>query len=75
MNTSTLRTGVGCKFFGLWLLVTSGVLIWGETAPLVLEPSFGPALLCLGLGSALFYFGCFCCRRAKGGFAAPADNR
>lgn len=65
MSTSLLRTGVGCKCLGLWLLLTAGILVWGETAPLVLAPNFAPALICLALGSAVFYLGCFCCGRAK----------
>lgn len=64
MSISLLRTGVGCKFVGLWLLVTSGMLFWGETAPLVISPDFTPAIISLALGAVMFYLGCVCCRRA-----------
>lgn len=63
MSTSLLRTGVGCRFLGLWLLVTSGMLFWAETAPLVLAPNFVPAVICLTVGAAILHTGCFCRRR------------
>ncbi len=58
-------TGVGCKLAGAWLIITSAILVYGETAPLVLEPNFTATLLCLGAGIILFYVGCLCCTRSQ----------
>ncbi len=62
MTLSTKVTGYGCKYFGIWLLMTSGLLVYAETAPMIEEPDFRWALGALVLGVVFFYFGCMRCK-------------
>jgi len=64
MSSSLFRAGVGCKYLGLWLLLTTGILIYGETAPLVIEPDFTLAGVFFLSGGAAFYVGCVWCKKA-----------
>ncbi len=66
MGVVTIKTGVACKWTGAWLLVTSGLLLYGETAPSVLFPDFRPTVAVLLLGSVVYAMGCICCGRAGG---------
>lgn len=64
MNTGSSKTGIGCQWLGAWLLATSALLVYGETAPGAV-PDFTIALFCLGAGAGLFWFGCGLCTRNR----------
>ncbi len=64
MSVQMNRTGVGCKCFGAWLLITAAILVYGETAPSNSSPAFTIPLLLLGMGAGFYYFGCLSCTRA-----------
>lgn len=68
----SLKTGVGCKYAGVWLVATSALLVYGETAPSIPEPDFTIALVCLGFGTVIYSLGCFCCLRARR--VSPSDR-
>lgn len=71
MERSLKATGLGCKFIGSWLLATSALLVYAETAPTIAEPDFRWALACLIAGLGLFYTGCVC--NARQGTSRHSD--
>ncbi len=59
------RKGIGLamKWFGSWLVFTAALLLFGETAPSVLDPNLFPITACALGGLACYLGGCRCERR------------
>ncbi|MFA5530429.1 MAG: hypothetical protein WDA11_07170 [Thiohalomonadaceae bacterium] len=53
------------KWFGVWLVFTAALMLYGETAPSVLEPSLFGTLVCALTGLVCFNAGCLCAYRAR----------
>ncbi|MGE0082507.1 MAG: hypothetical protein AB7U81_14550 [Thiohalomonadaceae bacterium] len=53
------------KWFGAWLVFTAALMLYGETAPSVVEPRLFDTTLCALAGLACFYGGGWWTRRDR----------